>query len=1058
MMTQPPFPPRPHQYPQPRPHIATNTIAHTAATGLISNGRLRITLHETPDHGDEGPHIEGEARSRESSHGGDGADASNESDGGDDSEDEDADIRKINSEAETEHTVDSEDEEDHAVNAGDDAMDIDLGLPDPLEDIHPAPPPFDTTMDEQDVPLEEVVDAYGNKVYIERYPCPTAGEPISIVPIEERAPQAYPDVGQLANPEAFEIGRLLMRPGVTAKFRNCYLWLKRIRGMMPWKNNRELVKDVDKLPHGPDWSVQAMEVEGSKGTEVVEFWGRNVMDIVKGMAANKQLEPHTAWKPVQKWKTPERKERIRDEGYTADFMWRTQEKIKDKKATVVGCIISSDETKLTTFSGDKKAHPVYISLVNHNKALRQQISKRANVLAGYLPVPKLDCEPNTEKRWKLKRQVFHQCMEQLLKPLAEVCKNGGEEVLCVDGGIRRIYPVLAAYVADFPEQCKVACTKTTHCPLCTVKPSKRGDPGGALLRTRDGVIDAIREHRATGSAKFVRLGLWDVAPFWEDHLYVDIGCLLTPDLLHQLHKGVLKDYLTKWVAHIIGKQTMDERHTTMPEYHGMRHFKHGITGVSQWTGRELKEMAKVLLPVASDASPRVVQAVRALLDFAYLAHSSSLSDTELEAMDEALRTFHRLKDVFIVEKAVTTEKAFHGIPKIHMVSHYVQLIRELGTPDGYNTETFERLHIDFAKMGYRASNKVNAVKQMATYIQRLEAIEMHAVYLEETLGREEDDPEAEDRDEWDEWYEEEEAEEDPEEQRDIDVRVELAARIDDFVRRGGEGEVGGRWEVEQPQPQAEEAEEAEDADPEDQHPRFHPVPECVVAKTPMASGTTLADLVRFHGADQIHDALHAFVAREHPDENMRLPLGLKLNVWSRARLFHSPPPFKPSEGPHVDVVCAQPVKVDRFKHVSWPARFDTVMILWDENKRGIHRYRPARIRVIFEFPPRHHRIYVQKLAYVELFNPVGQNPRRGTGLFTTTRSPGEGPRQCRVVPLSSIRMTCHLAPKYNEFEPDTPLTVLSDVLALCRIFYFNIFATYFTYELLRHWSQDGSDV
>ncbi|KAG9079726.1 hypothetical protein FRC06_007553, partial [Ceratobasidium sp. 370] len=178
--------------------------------------------------------------------------------------------------------------------------------------------------------------------------------------------------------------------------------------------------------------------------------------------------------------------------------------------------------------------------------------------------------------------------------------------------------------------------------------------------------------------------------------------------------------------------------------------------------------------------------------------------------------------------------------------------------------------------------------------------------------------------------------------------------------------------------------------------------ECVLAKTPTTSGATLTGLARTHGTDRLHDALHDFLKKEQPDRNPRPPIGLKLNVWSRARLFHSPPPFKPSEGPHIDVIRAQPEKIDRFQRVSRPARFDTVLVLTNENGRGIHRYRPARVRLIFELPARHQHLYSGKLAYVEMFNAVSQNPRRGTGLFTTTRSPGQGPRQCRVVPLSSI--------------------------------------------------------
>ncbi|QRW13650.1 plasma membrane ATPase 4 [Ceratobasidium sp. AG-Ba] len=139
-------------------------------------------------------------------------------------------------------------------------------------------------------------------------------------------------------------------------------------------------------------------------------------------------------------------------------------------------------------------------------------------------------------------------------------------------------------------------------------------------------------HQGRGNLKFERMGLFDVDPFWRDYPHVRVDCLMTPDLLHQLHKGVMKDHLTKWVTEILGKQIIDKRYLTMPEYHGMRHFKNGITSVSQWTGRELKEMAKILLPVVSDQDEKVVKAARALLDFMYLAHSSALTDSKLEVM------------------------------------------------------------------------------------------------------------------------------------------------------------------------------------------------------------------------------------------------------------------------------------------------------------------------------------------------------------------------------------------------------------------------------------------
>ena len=54
--------------------------------------------------------------------------------------------------------------------------------------------------------------------------------------------------------------------------------------------------------------------------------------------------------------------------------------------------------------------------------------------------------------------------------------------------------------------------------------------------------------------------------------------------------------------------------------------------------------------------------------------------------------------------------------------HYVEAIKSRGSADGFNTESPERLHIDYAKEGYRASNKKDYVKQMTVWLGRQEAI------------------------------------------------------------------------------------------------------------------------------------------------------------------------------------------------------------------------------------------------------------------------------------------------------------------------------------------------
>ncbi|KAG8732259.1 hypothetical protein FRC11_014812 [Ceratobasidium sp. 423] len=873
--------------------------------------------------------------------------------------------------------------------------------------------------------LEEMVDSGGQMVFVERYPNRNAGQPIRDVEQTDLPPeyQTYPDVGALADPENFEVAKLLMESGVSGRFRNRYLTLKR-------------------LPHGPDWFVKTYDCKGVRGTETAECWMRDSLAVIKRLIIDRILGKKMHWAPERHYTDRSRKCRRRGELWTADWLWRLQEEIGDEFASLVSVIVSSDETRLTNFAGDKKAHPVYLTIGNIPKHLRRRISSRATVLIGYLPVPKLDCEPNADLKRGIKRDLFHRCIQDMLAPLTKACKDGGAEVPCADKKIRRIYPVLAAYIADYPEQCKVACVKHTHCPLCITLPKTRGDPGDSGLRDRARTMKVLNTQDKKGSGWFAQYGLLPTRPFWATHPYVDLGSFLTPDLLHQVHKGVMKDHLIKWATSILGKSTVDERYTSMPEVHGIRHFKNGISTVSQWTGRELKEMVKVLLPVLSDSDPAVVRAAHALMDFMYLAHGTSLSDEDLDAMDDAIRTFHDHKAVFQELGAVTTDKGFHGIPKLHMISHYVHLIRELGTPDGYNTETSERLHIDFAKMGYRASNKVNATKQMALYIQRLEAIAMHAAYLDEQqqLGGIEDTEDEVEENWWDAWYNEEE---------EADQEFELLEQ---------EG-------TQQPMPEL----QAEDEDTQasvyaaewdkEKDGLSYPCPEVVVAKIPTVKNVSADYMIRHHGATSIERSLQTYLGRAVP-EYRHLDLGdsdeYRFNTWSRFRLLHPPPPFNLSEGAHCDVVRAQPEKIDKYGRTSKPARFDTVLVLTRDSAQGIHRYRPARVHVIFELPNQIRHVYPAPLAYVEFFNYCSDTPREPTALFTTSHSKnGDGTRATSVVPLSSIRMTCHLAPKYTAAADDNYLMARSDTLTLYSKFFFNIFSSYFIYNLMRHWGQDG---
>ncbi|KAI5989448.1 hypothetical protein EDC04DRAFT_2873164 [Pisolithus marmoratus] len=447
------------------------------------------------------------------------------------------------------------------------------------------------------------------------------------------------------------------------------------------------LKHVDSLQTGPAWTCEMIDVagnvvgeDGRMRWEQLELWHRDPVKCIMELIGNLAFRDAVAYVPEHAYADSKGKNRIYDEMWTADWWWDVQGKLPTS-ATIAPVILSSDKTSLSVFSGNKKAWLVYLTIGNISKDVRRQVLSHVTILIGYLPVSKLKCFK--KKTHSLAGYcLFHHAMLLLLQPLVDASHNG-KIMTCTD-----------AYVANFPEQCLVACNKERDHEECTWQ-------------------------SMTDTLKTLKCLCAVYEPFWKDLPFTNIFTCITPDILHQLHKGIFHDHLLQWCINIVREKEVDAHFQAMNHYPGLCHFAKGILTVSQWTGTEHKEMQRVFVGLLSGAvDDHVLMVVCSLLDFIYYVQCQQHTDLSLRAMEESLKTFHDHKQVLIDLKI---HEDFN-MPKIHSLLHYI-------SADGYNTEYPECLHIDYTKDAYRASNKCNYVEQMALWLQRQEAIHHKSAYL-----------------------------------------------------------------------------------------------------------------------------------------------------------------------------------------------------------------------------------------------------------------------------------------------------------------------------------------
>ncbi|KAG1738088.1 uncharacterized protein EDB91DRAFT_1237791 [Suillus paluster] len=222
-----------------------------------------------------------------------------------------------------------------------------------------------------------------------------------------------------------------------------------------------------------------------------------------------------------------------------------------------------------------------------------------------------------------------------------------------DGHFQRIIYGLGPYIADYKEQVLLVCIVRCWCPRC-MAPNHDLDAAGTLPQCQEYTEELV--DMGTYLEPWDEFGVVaDLVPFTNDFPRADICQLIAPNILHQLIKGIdnSKALMKVYIAAIEGHVPVD-----------------------------------------------IVCTFCAFLKFCYIVRNNAITEHMLEKLQDAVCHFHHYRKIFLESDTIST------------FSHYLQLIRLFGAPNGLCSSITESKHIKAVKGPWRRSSKYQALSQM----------------------------------------------------------------------------------------------------------------------------------------------------------------------------------------------------------------------------------------------------------------------------------------------------------------------------------------------------------
>ena len=343
----------------------------------------------------------------------------------------------------------------------------------------------------------------------------------------------------------------------------------------------------------------------------------------------------------------------------------------------------------------------------------------------------------THIRSLLQDRLVHHALNIFLSPLKVAAQVG---VMMSDpiGNLRYCFTPLASWIADTPEESLLAATSPKVSPVTTATSKNFGDshrhPPHTAEKTLATIHSACSKYSPRDYKNFLKaikaLGLNRVVePVWMEWALSDPTHFITIKPLHHFYRFAW-DHNVKWCITVLGAEELDFRFSIIQTVVGYQAFDEGISNLKQVTGRDHRAVQRYIIGVVAGGVPQnFLIALRALLDFRYLAQAPAFTADSLNHLAQALQEFHNNKAAIIRHGAQDNWE----IPKLELLQSIVPGIYQSGAPMQWTADVTEHVHVEEIKVPARTGNNQNYYNQIARHLNRLDKcfrFDM-ATYIEE---------------------------------------------------------------------------------------------------------------------------------------------------------------------------------------------------------------------------------------------------------------------------------------------------------------------------------------